>query len=143
MMLFDVNIFIYAFRTEMPQHEPMRKWLVSAMNGDETVGISELVLSSFIRITTNPRAFKEPSAMEEVVRVARSFREHANCRLVHPSSSHWPIFIDLCALPFVHGNLVTDAYLAALAIEHDCEWITTDRDFAGFPGLRWRHPLSE
>ena len=141
MMLFDVNIFIYAFRSEMQRHEQFRSWIERAMNGDEPVGISELVFSSFIRITTNPKAFKYPSPMEEAVRVADHFLKHESSVVLRPSVSHWDLFTKLCATPAVRGNLVTDAYLAALAMEHDCEWITTDSDFARFPGLRWRHPL--
>jgi toxin-antitoxin system PIN domain toxin len=103
--------------------------------------MSDLVLSAFLRIVTHPRIFKSPSRLEDALRFAAEVRSPANCVLITPAARHWDIFIGLCRQAGVKGNLVPDAYLAALAIESGSEWITTDRDFARFPGLRWRHPL--
>ncbi len=111
------------------------------MNGDAVYGMSELVLSSFIRIVTNPQVFNEPTPLAEAVTTAQRLRMQPNCMLVSPGAMQWEIFVRLCREAGAKGGLVADAYLAALAIESGAEWITTDRDFSRFPGLRWRHPL--
>ena len=83
-----------------------------------------------------------PSPLEEAIAAAAVLRTRPNCVPLSPGPRHWDIFVKLCQEAGVKGDLVTDAYLAALAIESGSEWITTDRDFSRFPGLRWRHPLS-
>lgn len=115
---------------------------MSAVNGEAAYGLSEIVLSSFIRILTNPKAFNVPTLLDEAIAAAERLRERPNCVLVSPGPMHWEIFVRLCRETGAKGNLITDAYLAALAIESGAEWITTDRDFSRFAGLRWRHPLS-
>jgi toxin-antitoxin system PIN domain toxin len=113
------------------------------VNGDEAYGVSDLVLSGFLRIVTHPRVFVDPSPLAKALAFADEIRSPEHCVLVTPGERHWAIFARLCRSGAVRGNLVPDAYLAALAIEWGCEWITTDRDFSRFPGLRWRHPLEE
>jgi toxin-antitoxin system PIN domain toxin len=103
--------------------------------------MSDLVLSAFLRIVTHPRIFKLPTRLEDALRFASELRSQANCVVVTPGARHWEIFTTLCRAAGVKGSLVPDAYLAALAIESGSEWITTDRDYSRFPGLRWRHPL--
>jgi len=125
----------------MPDHAAFREWLTSTVNGDAVYGMSELVLSSFIRIVTNPQVFNEPTPLDEAVTAAQRLRMQPNCMLVSPGTMQWDIFVGLCRATGAKGNLVADAHLAALAIESGAEWITTDRDFSRFPGLRWRHPL--
>jgi toxin-antitoxin system PIN domain toxin len=100
------------------------------------------VVSGFIRIVTHPRIFTVPTPLDAALDFTARLKAHDNCLLVEPGTRHWDIFVDLCRSSGARGNLVPDAYLAALAIESGCEWITTDRDFARFPGLRWRHPLN-
>ena len=126
----------------MPDHAAFRDWLTSVVNGEGAYGMSELVLGSFIRVLTNPKAFNVPTVLDEAIAAADRLRTQPNCVLVSPGPMHWDIFVRLCREARVKGNLVTDAYLAALAIESGAEWITTDREFSRFPGLRWRHPLS-
>ena len=142
MILPDVNILIYAFREGAPDHPRYRQWVEARTNGPATFGIADLVLSSFLRIVTNPRAFDPPIAMDAALAFIEQIRNAPNCVLVAPGPRHWEIFVRLCRSAGVRGNLVPDAYLAALAIESGSEWITTDRDFRRFPGLRWRHPLA-
>lgn len=127
----------------MRGHPAYRDWLESAVKGEAAYGMSELVLSSFIRILTDPKAFNAPTALDEAIAAADRLRKRPNCVLVSPGPMHWEIFVKLCREADARGNLITDAHLAALAIEVGAEWITTDRDFSRFPGLRWRHPLAK
>lgn len=141
MVLPDVNILVYANRIDAAQHERYRAWLTEVVEGDEAFGLSDLVLSGFVRVVTNPRIFARPTMLEEALTFAETVKGRVNCVPVAPGPRHWELFSSLCRRAGAKGNLVPDAYLAALAIESGCEWITTDRDFARFPGLRWRHPL--
>jgi toxin-antitoxin system PIN domain toxin len=111
------------------------------MNGSTAFAISEQVLTNVIRITTHPRIFKEPTVLGEAIAFTESIQEHPNCRVIRSSTRHWSSFVRLCKTTNAKANLVTGAWFAALAIESGCTWITTDRDFARFPGLTWQHPL--
>lgn len=141
MVLPDVNVLVYAFRAESGDHDRYRVWVEDMVNGDEAYGLSDLVLSGFLRVTTNPRVFREPSPVTDAMAFATVLRDRPNRVQVTPGPRHWDLFTTLCSKAGARGNLMADAYLAALAIESGSEWITTDRDFARFPGLRWRHPL--
>ena len=143
MVLLDVNVLVYAHRVEVPQHKAYQRWLQEQVGSDETFGITDFVLSAFMRIVTHPRIFRTPTPLQEALRAVHSLRDQPNCVRVSPGLRHWEIFEELCRKAEARGNLVPDAYLAALAIESGCEWITTDRDYSRFPGLRWRHPLRE
>ena len=142
MVLPDVNVLVYAHREDTAQHGACRRWLEGVLNGDEAYGVSELVLSGFLRIVTHPKVFTKPSGMQDALVFTDQLRDRPNCVLIEPGSRHWEIFRRLCTENGVKGNLVPDAYLAALAIESGCEWVTTDRDFSRFTGLRWRHPVT-
>ena len=113
----------------------------SVLSSDEAYGISELVLSSFVRIATSRRVFTPPATLREALTFVEKVRERPNAVTVSPGPRHWEIFRRLCTAVGAKGNLVADAYLAALAVESGSEWVTTDRDFSRFPGLRTRHPL--
>lgn len=141
MILPDVNVLIYAHREQAPDHDRYGEWLVNVGRGPEPYGYSELVLSSFLRIVTSTRIFPKPTPLEQALEFVTRLREPVQAVRISPGFRHWSIFADLCQRSNAKGNLVPDAYLAALAIESGSEWITTDRDFARFPGLRWRHPL--
>ena len=138
----DVNVLVYAFRHAAPEHERHRAWLQAAMTGDEPLAVSDLVLSGFIRVSTHPRVFDPPAPTAQALAFAAALQAQPNVVLIAPGPRHWDIFRRLCLAVEARGNLVPDAYLAAMAIENGCEWITTDRDFSRFPGLRWRHPLA-
>lgn len=142
MILADVNVLLYAFRRDSPDHERYRIWLESVINGAEAYGVAPQVLSSLVRISTHPRVYREPSSLEEALLFCRVLLRQPQATIVTPLERHWGIFDDLCRAVNARGNLVPDAWLAALAIEWGCEWITVDRDFARFPGLRWRAPFS-
>ncbi len=141
MLLTDVNVLVYAFRDDAPGHSVYKDWLEDLINGPESYGISDLVCSGFLRIVTHPRVFNRPSMLSEALQFVEALRSQPNCVLIQPGERHWPIFVDLCVASDARGNLVPDAYLAALAIESGSEWITNDGDYARFPGLRWRRPL--
>jgi uncharacterized protein len=140
-ILADVNVLVYAFREESPRHAEYRDWLRGRIAEEAAFALSELVLSGTLRVLTHPRVFTPPTPLGEALAFVEALRAQPNVVLVHPGPRHWDVFTRLCTAAGAKGNLVADAYLAALAIEHGCEWITTDRDFARFPGLRWRHPL--
>ena len=111
------------------------------MKSDQALGVSELVLSGFVRIVTNRLIFKSPTPLDEALLFARILREQPHAFSVSPGPRHWEIFTKLCREANAKGNLVADAYLAAMAIESGCEWVTTDGDFAKFPGLKWARPF--
>jgi len=141
-ILADVNVLVYAHREDTPDHSRFRDWLETAINGDAAFGVSDLVLSGFLRVVTHPRVFASPTPLDLALAFVEQIRTRPNAVPVRPGERHWTIFARLCRQAGARGNLIPDAYLAALAIESGCEWVTTDRDFARFPGLRWRHPLS-
>lgn len=141
MILPDVNVLVYAHREDAVDHERYREWLEKAIGSDSAYGISDLVLSGFLRIVTHPRIFAEPSSIDEASAFCEQLRGRPNRVRVAPGPGHWPIFLRLCREAGAKGNLIPDAFFAAMAIEHGCEWITTDRDFSRFEGLRWAHPL--
>lgn len=142
MRLPDVNVLIYAFRDAAPDHSRYRSWLEDALGAEEPLGIADIVLSGFVRVATHPRVFDPPASTMDALVFARTVRDAPNAVRVAPGLRHWELFEKLCVDGAARGNLVADAYLAALAVESGCELITTDRDFARFPGVRWRHPLS-
>ena len=141
MLLCDVNVLVYAHREDAPNHQAYLQWLEDLLNSDETFAISELVLSGFLRIVTHPKIFDPPSTLPEALEFVNAIRAHPNCVVVAANKRHWDIFQKLCEEANAKGNLIPDAYHAALAIESGCEWITTDKGFSRYPGLRWRTPL--
>ncbi len=141
MVLPDVNVLVYAHREDSPHHAGCRAWLEAVVNGDEAFGLSELVLSGFVRVVTHPKVFAVPTPLADALQFTEQLRGLPHCMPVAPGRRHWDIFCRLCVEAGAKGNLVPDAYLAAMAIEAGCEWVTTDRDFSRFGGLRWRHPL--
>ena len=141
MRFVDVNVLVYARRRESPDHEAYRDWLHDARSAPESLGLSDVVASGFVRIVTHPRIFAEPTPVEGALEFLRQLRTSPSVVSVAPGGRHWDVFADLCVRVGAKGNTVPDAYLAALAIEQGATWITADRGFARFPGLRWRHPL--
>ena len=139
MQLPDVNVLIYAHRKDAPEHQRYAAWLRTLTASAAPFALSEVVLAGFLRIVTNPRIFDPPTPMEVAIAFCEGLVTRPRVVIVAPGRQHWSLFVDLCR--GIRGPLVTDAYLAALAIEHGCELITTDSDFARFPGLRWGHPL--
>lgn len=139
MQLPDVNVLIYAHREDGPEHVRYAAWLRALVEANEPFAVAEVVLAGFLRIVTNGRIFDPPTPMKTAIGFCEHLVEWPRAVLVAPSRRHWDLFVALCA--DIQGPLVSNAYVAALAIEHGCELVTTDSDFARFKGLRWRHPL--
>lgn len=139
MQLPDVNVLIYAHREDAPEHERYAAWLRGLTAADEPFAVSDVVLAGFLRMVTNNRIFNPPTPMATAIAFCQALTVWPRAVLILPTRRHWELFVGLCG--DLTGPLVSDAYLAALAIEHGCELVTTDSDFARFHGLRWRHPL--
>lgn len=140
MILPDVNVLVHAFRSDASDHALCRSWLDGVVNGESRYGISPQVLSGVVRVTTHPKVFKLPSAPEEVLGFAETLLGQVHCVVIQPGDAHWGIFTRLCRDADARGNLVPDAWFAAMAIEAGCEWVTLDRDYSRFDGLKWRPP---
>jgi hypothetical protein len=136
----DVNILVYAFRADLEHHPRSRAWLDQVTENSAPFGLSPLTLSALIRVTTNARSFRQPSTHAEAFGFCEDLMAQPNCELIEPGRRHWDIFRRVCEDSNITGPRISDAWYAALAIEHGCEWITLDRDFARFTGLRWRAP---
>ena len=140
MILPDVNILIYAFRKDASEHALCRAWLERIVAGDAQFGISPLVLGAVVRITTGLRFTANPSSLEDAFGFCHDLLDQPHCQVVEPRDRHWGIFQRLCFETNTRGRRTTDAWFAALAIEWGCEWVTLDRDYARFPGLKWGPP---
>ena len=140
MILPDVNILVHAFRADSSDHETCRAWLDGVVNGEAPYGIAPQVLSGVVRITTHPKVFAVPSSLDELLRFCDILLEQPHCVIIEPGERHWQIFKRLCIAADARGNLVPDAWFAALAIESGSEWVTLDRGYARFPDLQWRVP---
>ena len=141
MILTDINVLVYAHRADAPGHPAYRDWLEGLINSDQAYGYSDLVLSGFLRVVTHPRVFNPPSELAIALAFTEAIRIQPNAVPISPGLRHWKIFTGLCESVKAKGNLIPDAYLAALAIESGSEWITTDADYSRFPELKWRRPF--
>lgn len=142
MILPDVNVLVYAQRQDLPDHEPYRLWLESALNGDEPVAFVGPVASGFLRVVTNRRIFVTPTPLAAaVVNLEAMLGAPAAVAPDLPGGGVRAL-IDQCLAGEASGDLVSDAYLAAVATALGAELLSADRDFSRFPGLRWRRPLA-
>lgn len=140
MILPDVNVLVHAFRSDSSDHETCRTWLDRTVNGEARYGMAPQVLSGVVRVVTHPKVFVQPSSLDVVLRFCDILLSQPHCVVVQPGERHWEIFKRLCIEADARGNLVPDAWFAALAIESGCQWITLDRDYARFRQLSWRLP---
>lgn len=140
MVLPDVNVLVCAHREDTREHAGLKAWLESVLSSDGAYAYSELVLSGFVRVVTHPRVFRTPSRLDLALQFASAIRGRVNAVSVVPGARHWEIFSRLATEAGAKGNLIPDAYLAALAIESGCELVSSDRDFSRFEGLRWSLP---
>lgn len=140
MRLLDVNVVLAAHRQDHPHHAAVRPWFDQLLSGDERFGVPDLVWLSLVRIATHRRVFSVPSDLASVDAFIRSVQDQPNHVPLVPSAQHLDLFVQLCRLSDATGDLVVDAYLAALAIENGSTLVSLDRDFARFPGLTWERP---
>jgi uncharacterized protein len=142
-LLLDVNILVYAFRPEQsPVARSTREWLDAAMAAGRSLAVTNEVLAAHIRVVTHPRIFEKPSPPRAAVGFAQALLNAPMTRVIVPSSRHWSIFRTLVEDLRLTGSDVPDGYLAALAIDHGADFVTTDRGFRRFPGLRIVDPLA-
>jgi len=139
-VLLDVNVLVNAMRKDAPRHAVVGAYVETLRRAPEPFGVSDLVLSGTLRVLTHPRVFTPPTPVAKAYAFVDALRVTPNCVLVSPGPRHWALFRALLDETGATGNLISDAWYAALAIEHGCEWISDDADFARFPGLRWGRP---
>jgi len=142
LILVDANILLYAEDSLQSRHYQARAWWDGQLSGSGVVCLCWTVLSAFIRIGTNARIFEHPLSLEQALARVQSWLDQPCTRVVRPTERHWTVFKQVLTDGQAVANLVTDAHLAALAIEHGCELASTDSDFARFPKLKWRNPLA-
>lgn len=141
MILVDANLLVYAYVTSLSQHQATRVWLDSHLNGPTPVGLPWPTLLSFVRLVSNPRIFERPRSIPDAW---HQVEEWLACQVVwipQPTERHREILGSLLTDTLTRSNLVPDAHLAALAIEHGLTLCSTDHDFSRFPALRWNNPL--
>ena len=141
MILVDTNILLYAEDKTSPLHEEARHWWDTQLSGESPVCLCWLIINAFIRICTNRRVFQNPLTMEQTIRRVQSWLDQPCLRLIEPTESHWRIFQTMLLDGQANANLVPDAHLAALAVEHGCILYSSDSDFSRFPKLKWKNPL--
>jgi len=142
LILVDANILLYAEDSLQSRHQQARAWWDGQLSGSGVVCLCWTVLSAFIRIGTNPRVFEQPLSLEQALACVQSWLDQPCTRVVRPTERHWTVFKQVLTDGQAVANLVTDAHLAALAIEHGCELASTDSEFARFPKLKWRNPIA-
>jgi len=141
-ILLDANLLIYAVNRDLPQHKAARTWIEKAFSDQESVGLPWVSILAFLRLCTNPRVFKAPLKVEDAIAYVEEWVALPTVELVTPGLRHWEIFRNLLAQCGTAGNLVTDAHIAALAIERGCAVYSADNDFRRFPGIRHVNPLA-
>lgn len=141
MTLWDVNLLLHAAKRESNHHAACRRLLQELVDSDQHFAVNSSILAAVVRISTNPRVFSPPASPNVALAFCRALLCHPRAVPVAPGTRHWSIFEDLVRAAGIQGSDTTDAWLAALAIEHGCEWWSADRGFARFPSLRWHNPL--
>ena len=142
MILLDANLLIYAVNADAPLNRKAKAWLESALSGQETVGFPWSVLLAFLRLTTRPGLFARPLPVDTAFGLVAAWLDRPSATIVHPGPRHLQVIREMLLPLGTGGNLTSDAHLAAMAIEHRAELCSSDTEFARFPGLKWRNPLS-
>jgi hypothetical protein len=142
MIVPDINLLLYAYDAASPFHARAVSWWQACLRGDEPVGLAHVVMFGFVRVSTSARAFRRPLAASEAAGHVRSWLEQPAAQVLVPGPGHAGHVLNLLDSLGTAGNLVTDAQIAALAIDHDGVVYTSDADFSRFPGVRWRNPIA-
>lgn len=141
MILPDVNLLVYAYNEAAAQHEGAREWLENAMTQEQPIVLAWAVVLGFVRLVTHPAVLEVPLSPGAALDRVEEWLVREHVQTIEPGPRHLRIVRDLLDAIGVAGPLTTDAHLAALAIEYQCELLSNDTDFGRFPGLRWRNPL--
>ena len=141
MKLLDANLLLYATDEQSPRHLAARSWLDGLLSGEEPIAFAWAVVLAFLRLSTNPRIFEQPLSNDRAFEVVQGWMTHPSAVIVHPGDRHLTLLRQLLGPLGTAGNLMADAHLAALAIEHGAELNSCDADFSRFSGLRWVNPL--
>lgn len=142
MIVLDANILLYAYDCASSEHTKARSWVERTFSDGTQVGLPWQTVAAFLRIMTNPKLPGERFTLKEAVHQVDQWLNQPNVRLLAPGEDHWTLFRQMILDGQAQGPLISDAQLAALAIEYGGVFHTTDRDFARFPGLRWVNPLA-
>ena len=140
MQVVDANVLLYAINRDAPHHRVARSWLDSALRGSEAIGFAWVVLLAFLRLSTRPGLFPRPLTLDEAAGAVELWLAQPAAVTLAPTDRHLQLLRGLLAGSGTAANLVNDAHLAALALEHGAALVSFDRDFARFEGLRWRSP---
>ena len=143
MILPDVNVMVLAHRVDQDDHVPVREWLEGEVNSARPFALADAVVAGFVRVVTNARIFARPSSLAVAIEFADDLVKQPGCLPIAAGARHWAIFRSLLRESDARGNVVPDAHLAAIAIEHGATVATRDRGFARFCDLRWIDPLSD
>ncbi|MBU1693706.1 MAG: type II toxin-antitoxin system VapC family toxin [Verrucomicrobia bacterium] len=141
MILVDANLLLYAEDQLSRRHAAAREWWDNQLSGKTPVCLCWTVVGAYIRIGTNPRVFEHPLSLDQALARVQSWLDQPCTRIVLPTERHWIVFRKMMTEGQAVANLVSDAHLAALAVEHGCELMSTDADFSRFPGVKWTNPL--
>lgn len=142
MILVDANLLLHAEDSLSEHHEAARIWWDAQLSGSDPVGLCWPVLSAFIRIGTNARLHQRPLTLKEIAERVQSWFSQPCVQIIQPTDQHWNLFQQMLRSGNAVGNLVSDAHLAALAVEHNCVLYSTDADFSRFRGLKWKNPIA-
>jgi hypothetical protein len=135
-ILADVNVLVHSFRADSPRHLAAAPWWRETVYSSAPFAVPDLVFSGFLRVVTMPRIFNPPCTFDQAMEYVDAVRAQPNYVPLAPGARHWEIFTSICWKSRATGNLIPDAWLAALAIEHGCTLATDDRGFSRFPGLK-------
>lgn len=139
----DVNVLLYALRQDSERHAQYRAWLERALNGPEPVALLEPILAAVLRVGSHPKIYKVPTPLPVLDEFLDACLNAPSAIQLRADEHHYNLFRELCRRADCRGNLIQDAYLASMALEHNATFVTTDREFSRFPRLRWQHPLDD
>jgi toxin-antitoxin system PIN domain toxin len=141
MITLDANIILYAYNEDAPKHAEAKQWFEEQLSQPAVFGLSWQVITAFLRISTNPKAFPQPFDLPEAIEIVDEWLRHSSIKILTPAQNQWTIYQSLIIEGKTKAALMMDAHMAALAIEHGATLATTDRDFSKFSRLKTINPL--